>query len=256
MLDDLKFGGATVVVTGGASGIGLACCRVLGALGAAIAAVDVDRDALERAVDEFQESGVDCRAFVADVGDEDDVARLAREVHRGSSQVRGLVNVAGTNDQRTALELPADDWDRVLRLNLTSVFLCSKAFLPLLGEGGSIVNIASTYGLIGSPRMTVYCASKGGVVNLTRQLAIDYGPRGIRVNSVCPGPVLTPRRLRYFAEGKGDQRSAEARTVLGRLAEPEEVANVVAFLASGAASYITGAAIVVDGGQTIHTGAL
>ena len=131
----------------------------------------------------------------------------------------------------------------------------SKAFLPLLrkaDDGASIVNVASTFGIIGHPEMPVYCAPKGGVLSLTRQLAVDYGGENIRVNGVCPGATLSPRVRNYIDSGVVDGTVVEELALLGRLAECDEIANVIAFLASDAASYIHGASIVVDGGQIVH----
>jgi len=129
-----------------------------------------------------------------------------------------------------------------------------KAFLPLLrkSEGSSIVNVASTFGIIGHPEMPVYCAAKGGVLSLTRQLAVDYGPENIRVNGVCPGATLSPRVKNYIDSGMVDGKIVEELALLNRLAECDEIANVIAFLASDAASYVHGTSMVVDGGQTVH----
>ena len=129
-----------------------------------------------------------------------------------------------------------------------------RDFIPLLlkSNGPSIVNVASTFGVIGNPKMPVYCASKGAVVNLTRQLAIDYGAKGLRVNSVCPGSTLSPRYKGYLDKGLMDISAVRARIMLGRPAECEEIGDVVAFLVSDAASFVTGATMMVDGGQTIH----
>ncbi|MGE3248251.1 MAG: SDR family NAD(P)-dependent oxidoreductase, partial [Beijerinckiaceae bacterium] len=151
-------------------------------------------------------------------------------------------------------DLPSEKWHELVATNLDSVFYMCRAFIPLLlkAEGPSIVNVASTFGVIGNPKMPVYCATKGAVVNLTRQLAIDYGPRGLRVNSVCPGSTLSPRYRGYMEKGLVNMESVKARIMLQRPAECEEIGDVIAFLVSDAASFMTGATVVVDGGQTIH----
>jgi NAD(P)-dependent dehydrogenase (short-subunit alcohol dehydrogenase family) len=118
--------------------------------------------------------------------------------------------------------------------------------------GGAIVNVASTFGVIGNAKVPVYCATKGGVVNLTRQMAIDYGPQGLRVNSVCPGSTLSPRYKGYVDKGLVNMDAVKARIMLGRPAECDEIGDVIAFLVSDAASFVTGATMLVDGGQTIH----
>jgi len=134
------------------------------------------------------------------------------------------------------------------------VFFMCRAFIPLLlaAPKPAIVNVASTFGVIGHPRMPVYCAAKGGVVNLSRQLAVDFGDRNLRVNSLCPGPTLSPRVRGYFEKGLVPRAPTEEMVLLKRLAECGEIANVAAFLLSDAASFVHGATIVVDGGQTIH----
>ena len=129
-----------------------------------------------------------------------------------------------------------------------------RAFIPLLLKASkpSILNVASTFAIIGQSKMPVYCAAKGGVVSLTRQMAVDYGPQGLRVNSLCPGPTLSPRVRSYFDRGLVERGPVEEKVVLRRLAECHEIASVAAFLVSDAASYVHGTAVVVDGGQTIH----
>jgi len=257
MLDQLSFNGATAVVTGAGAGIGAACARVLADLGASLVAIDLDEQALAELRTALANAPHPCHTVVADVSDEDAVERVRQEVASRGDELGCLVNVAGVNDYGPVAELSLERWNRVLRTNLTSTFLMSRAFIGMLQRaGGAIVNISSTYGMIGNPNTPAYCASKAGIINLTRQMAIDLAPSGVRVNVVCPGPTLTPRRERGFAEGRSDRSAAEARTLSKRLASPAEIANVVAFLASGAASYVNAAVVAVDDGQTAHTGML
>ena len=257
MLDQVRFHGGTAVISGAGAGIGAACARVLADIGASVVAVDLDAASLERLREDLAGAEHPVHTVVADAGDEAAVERVREQVEARTEHVACLVNVAGTNDYGQVADLSLDRWERILRINLTSTFLMSRAFIPALRTAkGAIVNISSTYGLIGNPNTPAYCASKAGIINLTRQMAIDLAPDGVRVNVVCPGPTLTPRRQRSFDEGRSDRAAAEARTLSNRLARPEEIANMVAFLASSAASYVNAAVVPVDDGQTAHTGML
>ena len=167
-----------------------------------------------------------------------------------------MINNAGTNFVKKITDLETADWNRIIATDLSSVFYMCRAFIPMMKGvpgGGSIVNVASTFGLIGHPEMPVYCAAKGGLVSLTRQLAVDYGTENIRVNSLCPGATLSPRVKHYIDSGMVDGKAVEELALLKRLATCDEVANAAIFLASDAASYIHGTALVVDGGQTVHS---
>ena len=260
MLEKLNFAGAPVLVTGGASGIGRACCRSLAELGATVLAVDVQKDMLAEAGEELAGLGSmsgQHRTYVADVTSEAEVEALAAQVTQEHGALAALMNVAGTSDREPIDRTTLETWNSVLAINLTSMFLSTRACLPLLkASSGAVLNVASTYGLIGTPNTPAYCASKGGGVNFTRQLAVDLRGTGVRVNSVCPGPTLTPRRQSYIAAGTSDSQRSARKTLLQREAQPEEIADVAVFLCSPAASYVHGAAVVVDGGQTVHTGSL
>ena len=255
MLERLKFRGAPVVVTGGGQGIGRACCEVLGELGAHVVVVSKTGDNVRETENVLCSAGASCEGRVADVSDRRQVEALAAGIASRHGHVKSVVNNAGTNFVRKLEDLEEDDWQRVIGVDLSSVYYMCRAFLPLLRKapsGASIVNVASTFGIIGHPEMPVYCAAKGGVLSLTRQLAVDYGKENIRVNGVCPGATLSPRVRNYIESGMVDGRAVEELALLGRLADCEEIANAIAFLASDAASYVHGVSMVVDGGQTVH----
>lgn len=254
MLDRLKFDGAPVVVTGGGQGIGRSTCEVLAELGAHVIVVSKTEANVRETERLLNESGASCEGHVTDVSVKAEVDALAAAVQAKHEQVKSIVNNAGTNFVKKLEDLEEDDWHRIIGIDLSSVYYMCKAFLPLLrkSEGSSIVNVASTFGIIGHPEMPVYCAAKGGVLSLTRQLAVDYGPENIRVNGVCPGATLSPRVKNYINSGMVDGKIIEELALLNRLAECDEIANVIAFLASDAASYVHGTSMVVDGGQTVH----
>ena len=255
MLNKLKFDCAPVVVTGGGQGIGRSTCEVLAELGAHVIVVSKTRENVLETEKILGDMGASCEGHVTDVSDKAQVDALAAAVAANHDRVKALVNNAGTNFVKKLEELEEDDWHRIIGIDLSSVYYMSKAFLPLLrkaDDGASIVNVASTFGIIGHPEMPVYCAAKGGVLSLTRQLAVDYGGENIRVNGVCPGATLSPRVRNYIDSGVVDGTVVEELALLGRLAECDEIASVIAFLASDAASYVHGASIVVDGGQTVH----
>ena len=255
MLEALQFNGGAVVVTGGGTGIGQACCVEFAKLGAKVVATGRTRKTLEETRALIEKDGYECDIFEMDVTKSEDVERLRAHVEDRYGSVKALINNAGNNFRSTIEDLSEDDWHRLIDVDLTSVFLMSKAFLPLLrkhGGGASIVNNASVYGLVGNPLMPVYCAAKGGVLSLTRQLACDYGPENIRVNAVCPGPAWSPRVRGYIESGKSSEARLTSKVLLGRIAECSEIANTMVFLASDAASYIHGTSLAVDGGYTIQ----
>ena len=190
-----------------------------------------------------------------------DASRSANEVEglrdfvqQRWGRAKAIVNNAGNNFISPITELSTEKWHELIAVDLDSIFYMCRAFIPLLLQANnpSILNVASSFGHIGNPQMPVYCAAKGGVVSLTRQLSVDYGAKGLRVNSLCPGPTLSPRVKGYFDSGKSDPKVTVQKVMLQRFAECDEIGNVAAFLVSDAASYVHGASILVDGGQTIN----
>ena len=254
MLKHLKFNGEVVVITGAGTGIGRATAEALAELGATTVLVARTQARLDETKAAIEKTGAKAETFVADVGREADVARLAEFVSTRYGRAKAVINNAGNNFICDVANLSTEKWRELMAVDLDSVFFMTRAFIPLLliAPKPSILNVASTFAHIGNPHMPVYCAAKGGVVSFTRQLAVDYGPKGLRVNSICPGPTLSPRVKGYFDGGKTDPTATLQKVMLGRFAECDEIANVAAFLVSDAASYVHGASILVDGGQTIN----
>lgn len=243
----------SVIVTGGGSGIGRAIARRLARAGARVIIVDIDQEQARDAARAVAAEGGAARAYAADVSDADACAATVRAAADAFGGVHALVNNAGIIRRADVLATTVREWDQVMAVNVRSVFLMCKYAVPLMAAagGGSIVNIASGWGLKGGGNAISYCASKGAVVNMTRALAIDHGPQGIRVNAVCPGDTDTPM-LREEARQLGmpaDQMLAEAADrPLRRMGSPDEIAEAVLWLASDASSYVTGANLPVDGG--------
>jgi NAD(P)-dependent dehydrogenase (short-subunit alcohol dehydrogenase family) len=254
VLKELQFHGEVVVVTGAGTGIGRSTAQAVAELGATTVLVARTREKLEEVKSAIENSGGKAETFVADVSQEVDVRKLRDFVAQRWGRVKAVINNAGNNFISPVTDLATEKWRELLAVDLDSVYFMCRDFIPLLlkSKNPSILNVASTFAHIGNAQMPVYCAAKGGVVSLTRQLAVDYGPKGLRVNSICPGPTLSPRVKGYFDAGRADPAGTLQKVMLGRFAECDEIGNVAAFLVSDAATFVHGASIVVDGGQIIN----
>jgi NAD(P)-dependent dehydrogenase (short-subunit alcohol dehydrogenase family) len=245
------------LVTGGGSGIGLAAANLFAAEGAAVAVVDVRAEAADEAAGKIVAEGGRAIALVANVANAAEVAAAVDRAAAELGRIDVLYNNAGVNSSGSIADAAEDDWDRCFDVNVKGTFLFSRAVVPHLraSGGGSIVNQGSVAGLVGVPNFAAYCAAKGAVVSLTRSMAIDLAPDGIRVNAICPGTVFTPLMEPMLrARGDGDLAAGLAKTVvkypIGRLGNPEEIARVALFLASDDASFVTGSIVTADGGMT------
>lgn len=246
----------TALVTGAGSGIGQAAARALAAAGARVAVTELP-DRLERAeatVAEIQAAGGEALPVPLDVRDLASITEcVARAADAGGGRLDVLVNNAGINVRQPAFEVTEEAWDLVLDTNLKGLFFAAQAAGRVMRDqdppGGSIVNVASTMGLVGYYDRTAYCASKAGAVNLSRVLAIEWASHAIRVNAVCPAFVETPLTSALFAN-EAIKTDILHRTPAGRLVMPEEVAAAIVFLAGPASRMVTGAALTVDGGWT------
>lgn len=258
------FDGRAALVTGAASGIGRAVAALLAERGARVASVDRNATVLDEAVADLN-AGLGreaATAFAADLSDPEAVSGMATAVNEALGPVTILVNVAAVQVNGTVMDLDPDAWDRAMANNLRSVYLCSRAVIPgMLGAGGgSIVHMSSIQGLMSAPGNSAYAASRGAVIALTRTMALDYARSGIRVNAVCPGSIDTPLLREYARQAAGNDAAPLAIEAvlqdlgdthpIGRIGRPEEIAEVVAFLASDRASFVTGSIWVADGGLT------
>ncbi len=251
----MEFSGKVAIVTGGGHGIGRACVLALAREGAAVAVVDQDVEAAQTVVAGITSWGGRALAISADVAQESDAARIATETVAAFDGIDILINNAGIQTHGTVENTTLEQWNRTLAVNLTGVYLVSRFVLPEMRRrgGGAIVNVASLQGLVTEPNVAAYAASKGGVLALTRTMALDYASEGIRVNSVCPGTIDTPmlrETARIMSTGQPDTvlKQWSQKQPLGRLGTAEEVAELILFLASSRASFVTGSAYVVDGG--------
>jgi NAD(P)-dependent dehydrogenase (short-subunit alcohol dehydrogenase family) len=239
-----------VVITGGSSGIGLDAARRL-APERPLLLVARTRAPLEAAASELRGIGQAVEIAVADVSDERAVRDAIALVPRGD-WIHGLVNSAAIFDHHPAREMPLAAWDAVIRVNLTGPFICSQAAFPRMRPGSVIVNLSSINGHAALPEHANYAVSKAGLMMLTRCLAVEWAVHGIRVVSVSPAVIDTPMNQRMDEEGRQDPGVVRRRTPLGRYGSPREVSDVIAFLLSDGASYITGVDIAVDGGWTAY----
>jgi NAD(P)-dependent dehydrogenase (short-subunit alcohol dehydrogenase family) len=241
------------IITGAASGIGRATALLFAREGAAIVMADSNADAGRRTADEITSLGGRVFFEHMDVTQEADCRRVADRAQRELGKIDILFNNAGIIRRATVLDLSEEDWDRVMAVNVKSIYLLSREVIPHMQKagGGTIINTASGWGLAGGAKAAVYCASKGAVVVLTKAMAIDHGPQKIRVNCVCPGDTDTGM-LREEACQLGEENSRflteSAKRPLCRVGTPEEIAQAVLYLASDASSFVTGIALVVDGG--------
>jgi NAD(P)-dependent dehydrogenase (short-subunit alcohol dehydrogenase family) len=256
----MGFDGRTVIVTGSGNGIGRATAHAFARAGASVVVSDVLEEDGTRTVREIADSGGTAVFVPADVSDANQAEHLISAAVDRFGTLDVLVNNAGAGGRKARVhELEPEDFERVININLRGTFLCTKYAIPhfLTQRDGRIVNIASTYGVIAAPEAAAYCASKAAIVNLTRQMAIDYGHDGIRVNAVCPGYIDTQLGRRgtrlteaEFAAATAVREKAAALQPIGRQGKPAEVGNVVVFLASDMSSFMTGAVVTVDGGCT------
>jgi len=252
MYEDLK--GKTAIITGSRRGIGRAAALKLARLGCAVVISDISKEDSEKVVEEIKKLNGKAIAIKCDVSQEKDVETLIQETLKNFGRIDILVNNAGICQAKPFLEMTEEEWEKTININLKGYFLCARACAKEMAKQkcGVIINIASiAMGQIGSgfPGLTHYCASKGGIVAMAEAMALELAPLNIRVNCIAPGAIDTP----MVAAVKEDIKSLEAslaKIPLGRLGRPEEIANVIAFLASEESSYLTGSVVIADGGWT------
>ncbi len=241
------------MVTGAASGMGLATAELFSEMGAVVALIDINEKDGNSAASQIREAGGKAKFFLCDVTSDVECSKTVESIFKEFGRIDILFNNAGVIRRKNMLDLEEKDWDLVVDVNMKSIYLLSRYVIPIMikGKGGSIINSGSGWGIKGGSNAVAYCAAKGGVVNMTRAMAIDHGKDGIRVNCVCPGDVDTPL-LRGEAKQLGVDETAfmkeAADRPLNRVGNPLDIAYAVLFLASNLSNWITGTTIIVDGG--------
>lgn len=250
-----RFNDRVAIVTGGGAGIGRATAERLAEEGATVVVADRDEASGEVVAHEIAGQGGRAIAITTDVSQPDQIEALVQGTIAEFGKIDVLVNNAGVAVHGSVTDLSLEDWQKVMEVNLRSVWLMMKASIPhMTAQGGSIVNMSSAQALIGFPGWAGYASTKGAIIALTQQAAVEYAKSGIRINSVAPGTIMTPLNQKIFDEAADPDaliRAWSDQHALGRFGEAEEVASVIAFLASDDASFITGVCIPVDGGMRI-----
>jgi NAD(P)-dependent dehydrogenase (short-subunit alcohol dehydrogenase family) len=248
------------VVSGGASGIGKACVKLLSTAGAKVAILDIDTEKGKEVTQEIKSQGGKALFINCDVSKDKSSKRAIEQIVDDFGRLDTLVNAAGIIARASILETSETEWDKIIAVNLKSVYLLSRYSIPRMTQvgGGVIINISSGWGLVGGKDAAAYCASKGAVVLLTKAMALDHGHQNVRVNCICPGDTDTPL-LQSEAAALGiayDQfvKESSNERPLGRVGSPTDIAQAVLFLASNASAFITGSVLVVDGGALAGTG--
>jgi NAD(P)-dependent dehydrogenase (short-subunit alcohol dehydrogenase family) len=250
----MSFAGSTAIVTGGASGIGLAITERLARDGAKVSVFDVDGAQAERAAASIVDGGGEALACAVDVSDRAQVDAAVDQTRAALGPVLVLVNGAGKDGFDKFMDISTEQWEQIVAVNLTGTFHCTQAVLPdmLEAQWGRIVNISSSSGQTGALRMAHYASSKAGVIGLTKSLALELGPVGITVNTIPPGSIDTPMSRRAAAEGRfggGTLDDVARRLPVRRMGLPEDIAAACAYLVSDEAGYVTGQIIGVNGGR-------
>jgi len=245
------------IITGGASGMGRVAAQMFAAEGARVVVADVTEEAAESVVADVKAAGGQATAVVADVSKEADARRMVDHAIATYGRVDVLYNNAGIMPQadHSVIDTSVEDWDRVMAVNVRGVFLGCKYAIPRMVEqgSGSVINISSFVALVGcSNPQDAYTASKGAVLALTKSLAVQFAPQGVRTNAICPGPVETPLLMDWLVKDEEAKRIRLARNPTGRFGKPEEIVHMAIYLASDESRWTNGAAMVVDGGITVN----
>ncbi|NPD89362.1 MAG: SDR family oxidoreductase [Asgard group archaeon] len=253
VLDLISLEGKIAIVTGAASGIGLATTKLLAEMGATVVLIDINESKGKEVAEQIKEEKGQAEFYLCDVTSDSECEKTVNAIYEKFGKIDILFNNAGVMRRKNVVDLEEKDWDLIIDVNLKSIYLLSKHVIPIMIKrgGGNIINNGSGWGIKGGAKAVAYCAAKGGVVNMTRAMAIDHGKDGIRVNCVCPGDVDTP-----LLRGEAKQLDVDeeefmeeaANRPLNRVGKPLDVARAVLYLASDLSSWVTGTSIIVDGG--------